>query len=74
MLFSAKVGQEIRPMNELTDKRIEDLPTHGKMGWRGGGGGGEKIFSQRCNRRDGENKRGRTRECMLLYTNTPLGR
>ena len=27
MLFSAKVGQEIRPMNELSDKRIEDLPT-----------------------------------------------
>ena len=37
MLFSAKVGQEIRPMNELTDKRIEDLPTHGKVGWGGGG-------------------------------------
>ena len=28
MLFSAKVGQEIRPMNELTDKRIEDLPEY----------------------------------------------
>ena len=42
MLFSAKVGQEIRPMNELSDKRIEDLPTHGKVGW---GGGEEKIFS-----------------------------
>ena len=27
MLFSAKAGQEIRPMNELSDKRIEDLPT-----------------------------------------------
>ena len=25
MLFSAKVEQEIRPMNELSDKRIEDL-------------------------------------------------
>ena len=39
MLFSAKVGQEIRPMNEITDKRIEDLPTHGKVGWRGRGRG-----------------------------------
>ena len=42
MLFSAKVGQEIRPMNELTDKRIEDLPTHDKVGR--GGGVGEKKF------------------------------
>ena len=33
MLFSAKVGQEIRPMNELSDRRIEDLPTRGKVGW-----------------------------------------
>ena len=33
MLFSAKVGQEIRPMTKLSDKRIEDLPTHGKEGW-----------------------------------------
>ena len=41
MLFSAKVGQEIRPMNELSDKRIEDLPTHGKVGWGGGKGRGE---------------------------------
>ena len=32
------------------------------------------FFPQRCNRRDGESKRGRTRECMLLYTNTPSGR
>ena len=72
MLFSAKVGQEIRPMNELSDKRIEDLPTHGKVGW--GGRGRKKFFPQRCNRRDGESKRGRTRECILLYTNTPLGR
>ena len=39
MLFSAKVGQEIRPMNELSDKRIEDLLTHGKVGWGGGGRG-----------------------------------
>ena len=40
LLFSAKVGQEIRPMNELSDKRIEDLPTHGKgRRWEG-----EKIF------------------------------
>ena len=42
MLFSVKVGEEIRPMNELSDKRIEDLLTHGKVGW--GGGGGEKNF------------------------------
>ena len=41
MLFSAKVGQEIRPMNELSDRRIEDLPTRGKVGW---GGGKKKIF------------------------------
>ena len=68
MLFSAKVGQEIRPMNELSDKRIEDLPTHGKVGW----GEGKNFF--RSNRRDGESKRERTPECMLLYTNTPLGR
>ena len=70
MLFSAKVGQEIRPMNELSDRRVEDLPTRGKVGW----GGREKKFPQRCNRRDGESKRVRTRECMLLYTNTPSGR
>ena len=43
MLFSAKVGQEIRPMNELSDRRIEDLPIHGKVGW----GGGEKFFFRR---------------------------
>ena len=72
MLFSAKVGQEIRPMNELSDRRIEDLPTRGKVGW--GGGKKKNFFPQRCNRRDGESKRGRTRECMLLYTNTPSGR
>ena len=59
MLFSAKVGQEIRPMNELSDKRIEDLLTHGKVGWGGGGREGKK-FPQRCNRRDGESNRGRT--------------
>ena len=41
MLFSAKVGQEIRPMNELSDRRIEDLPTRGKVGW---GGTGKKNF------------------------------
>ena len=40
MLFSAKVGQEIRPMNELSDRRIEDLPTRGKVGW----GEGKKFF------------------------------
>ena len=45
MLFPAKVGQEIRPMNKLSDKRI-DLKTH-------------------CER---------TREYLLLYMNTPLGR
>ena len=27
------MGQEIRPMNELSDRRIEDLPTRGKVGW-----------------------------------------
>ena len=72
MLFSALVGQEIPPMNDLSDKRIEDLRTHVKVGWEGG----EKnfFFPQSCNRRDGESKRGRTRERMLLYTNTPLGR
>jgi len=43
MLCSAQVGQEIRPMNELIDRRIEDLPTHGKVGW----GGGEKNFFRR---------------------------
>ena len=71
MLFSAKEGQEIRPMNELSEKRIEDLPIHGKVGW---GEGKKELFPQRCNRRDGESKSGRTQECMLLYTNTPLGR
>ena len=39
-LFSAKVGQEIRPMNKLSDKRIEGLSTHGKVGWGEG-----KMFS-----------------------------
>ena len=71
MLFSAKVGQEIRPMNELSDRRIEDLPTRGKVGL---GGGEKNFFPQKCNRRDGESKRGRTRECMLLYANTPSWR
>ena len=70
MLFSAKVGQEIRPMNELSERRIEDLPTRGK--WDGGR---EKFFSAEIwNHRDGERKREQTRECMLLYTNTPSGR
>ena len=32
------------------------------------------FFAEMYNRRDGESTRGRTRECMLLYTNTPLGR
>ena len=40
MLFSVKVGQEIRPMNELSGRRIEDLPIRGKVGW----GGGENFF------------------------------
>ena len=70
MLFSAKLGQEIRPMNELSNRRTEDRPTRGKVGWVGG----KNFFPQSCNRRDGESKRGRTRECMLLYTNTPSGR
>ena len=30
-------------MNELSDRRIEDLPIHGKVGW----GGGEKFFFRR---------------------------
>ena len=37
MLFPAKVGQEIRPMNKLSDKRI-DLKTHGKVRWVKGRG------------------------------------
>ena len=69
MLFPAKVGQEIRPMNKLSDKRI-GVETHGKVRWGGGG----DFFPKRCNRRDGERKRERTREYLLLYTNTPLGR
>ena len=69
-LFSAKMGQKIRPMNKLSDKRIEGLLTHGKVGWGEG-----KIFSAEiCNRLDGERKREQTQECMLLYTNTPFGR
>ena len=40
MLFSVKVGQEIRPVNELSGRRIEDLPIRGKVGW----GGGENFF------------------------------
>ena len=37
------MGQEIRPMNELSDRRIEDLPTRGKVGW----GEGKKNFFRR---------------------------
>ena len=37
------MGQEIRPMNELSDRRIKDLQTHGKVEW----GAGEKIFFRR---------------------------
>ena len=58
-------------MAKLNYKRIEGLPTDGKEGF---GGGGEIFFPQRCNRSDGESKREQTRECMLFYTNTPLGR
>ena len=69
-LFSAKMGQEIRPMNKLSDKGIEGMLLVAK--WDGGGGG--HFFPQRCNRRDGERKRERTREYVLFYTNTPFGR
>ena len=48
-------------MNKLSDKRIEDLPTDGKVGW---GEGKIFFFLQGCNRRDGESKRERPRECM----------
>ena len=74
MLFSTKLGQEIRPMAELNYKRIEALPTDNKEGLGGGGGGWrEKLFPQSCNRSDGESKREKTRKCMLFYTNNPLG-
>ena len=68
------MGQEIRPMAKLNCKRIEGLPTEGKERWGGGGGGRENFFTQRCNRSDGESRREQTRECMIFYTNTPLGR
>ena len=42
MLFSTKLGQEIRPMAELNYKRIEALPTDNKEGLGGGGGGVER--------------------------------
>ena len=48
MLFSTKLGQEIRPMAELNYKRIEALPTDGKEGLGGGGGGGERNFFLRA--------------------------
>ena len=48
-LFLANVGQEIRPMNKISDKHIEGLPTRGKVGW----GLGKNFFPQRCNRRYG---------------------
>ena len=58
-------------MAKLNYKRIEGLPTDGKEGW----GCGKKIFfPQRCNRGDDESKREQTQECILFYTNTPLGR
>ena len=44
MLFSTKLGQEIRPMAELNYKRIEALPTDGKEGL-GGGGVERETFS-----------------------------
>ena len=39
-LFSPKMGREIHPMSKLSDKRIEGLLTHGKVGW----GEGKKFF------------------------------
>ena len=63
-------GQEIRPMNKVSDKRIEGLLTHGKVRW----GEGKNFSAEICNRRDCERKREQTQECMLLYTNTPFGR
>ena len=53
-------------MAKLNCKRIEGLLTDGKEGL---GGGEEKFFV----RSDGESKREQTQECILLYTNTPLG-
>ena len=41
-LFSAKMGQEIRPMNKLSDKGIEGMLLVAK--WDGGGG---DIFFRR---------------------------
>ena len=63
-------GQEIRPMNKVSDKRIEGLLTHGKVRW----GEGKNFSAEIRNRRDCERKREQTQECMLLYTNTPFGR
>ena len=45
MLFSTKLGQEIRPMAELNYKRIEALPTDNKEGLGGGGGVERETFS-----------------------------
>ena len=32
-IFKNYVEQEIRPVNKLSDKRIEGLPTRGKVRW-----------------------------------------
>ena len=67
MLFSAKVGQEIRPMNKLSHKRIKHLSTHGKEGWGEG-----KMFFHRDVIAVIVKAEGRERgNACLLYTNTP---
>ena len=71
MLFLETFGQEIRPDAQKISHCIPLLMAK----WDGGFGGGvKKLFPQRCDRRDGESKRERSRECLLLYSNTPLGR
>lgn len=40
---------KIRPLAKLNYKRIRGRPADGREGW-----GREKLFSQRCNRRDGK--------------------
>ena len=56
------VGLEIRPIAKLNHNRTEGLATDDKEGWRAK----KHFLAQRCNRR-GENKRGRTRECIQFY-------
>ena len=73
MLFLEKFGQEIRPDAQKISHCITLLMAKWDGGF-GGGGGGKKLFPQRCNRRDGESKRKQSREFLLLYSNTPLGR